>query len=167
MELCIAVLCNEKQNILIPKPGFSLYETLASSKGIDCKYYNLLPSKRWEIDLEHLESQIDANTACIVINNPSNPCGSVYSRQHLLDFLEIAEKHNIPVIADEIYGNMVFAGQEFVPLASLTTKTPILSCSGLAKRFLAPGWRIGWICIFDKQNRFEMVRRGLSNCITF
>ena len=158
------MLCNEGQNILIPRPGFSLYETLASSKGVECKYYNLLPSRKWEIDLVHLESQIDMNTSCIVLNNPSNPCGSVYSKEHLISFLEIAEKHRLPVIADEIYAEMVFSAEKHIPLASLLTKTPILSCSGLAKRFLAPGWRVGWICIFDKENRFELVRKGLSQC---
>ena len=167
LDLCIGVLCNENQNILIPKPGFSLYETLASSKGIECKYYNLIPAKSWEIDLVHLESQIDSKTACILINNPSNPCGSNYSKDHLMKFLEIAQKHNLPVIADEIYAEMVFSGQKFIPLASLTTEVPILSCSGLAKRFLVPGWRIGWICIFDQQKSFQNVRKGLSNCIDY
>lgn len=55
------------------------------------------------MDLEHLESLIDKNTAAIVVNNPSNPCGSVYSEQHLRDILAIAERNCVPVIADEIY----------------------------------------------------------------
>ena len=65
------------------------------------------PEKSWEVDLEDLERQIDDNTAAIIVNNPSNPCGSVYSRQHLLDILAVAEKKKVPIIADEVYAGMV------------------------------------------------------------
>ncbi|KAI8907200.1 pyridoxal phosphate-dependent transferase [Gorgonomyces haynaldii] len=161
LNLCIGVLCNEGDNILLPAPGFSLYETLASSKAIECKFYNLLPEKQWEMDLKHLESLIDSKTKCILINNPSNPCGSVYSKQHLLGLLDIAERHHLPVISDEIYADMVFEGFHFYPLATLTKKVPILTCGGLAKKFLVPGWRVGWVMIHDRENQFEQVRKGL------
>lgn len=87
IELCLAVLANPGQNILIPRPGFSLYRTLAESMGIEIKLYNLLPEKSWEIDLKQLESLIDEKTACLVVNNPSNPCGSVFSKRHLQKIL--------------------------------------------------------------------------------
>ena len=61
------------------------------------------------MDIEDLEELIDEKTAAIVVTNPSNPCGSVYSRQHLTDILRVAETHKIPIIADEIYGHMVSA----------------------------------------------------------
>jgi tyrosine aminotransferase len=93
---------NEGQNILLPAPGFSLYETLASSKGIECKFYDLVPEKSWEVNIAHLDSLVDAKTSCILINNPSNPCGSVYSKEHLLQILAVAEKHNLPIISDEV-----------------------------------------------------------------
>lgn len=57
----------------------------------------------YNLDLVHLESLIDKNTVAIIVNNPSNPCGSVYNKQHLLDILQIAERHCLPIIADEIY----------------------------------------------------------------
>ncbi len=62
-----------------------------------------------------MESLIDSNTCAILINNPSNPCGSVYSKDHLLDILAIAEKHQIPIISDEIYGEMTFEGKNLPP----------------------------------------------------
>lgn len=100
LNISIGVLCNEGQNILLPMPGFSLYETLASSKGIDCKFYKLIPEKNWEADIDHLESLIDENTSAILINNPSNPCGSNYSRNHLLEILSVASKHSLPIISE-------------------------------------------------------------------
>jgi tyrosine aminotransferase len=59
------------------------------------------------IDLEHLASQIDENTVAIIVCNPSNPCGSVYSKQHLNDIIALAEAYCLPIIADEVYGDMV------------------------------------------------------------
>ncbi|XP_060552086.1 tyrosine aminotransferase-like isoform X2 [Ruditapes philippinarum] len=162
LDLCITCLANPGQNILIPRPGFSIYKTLAESLGIQVKHYSLLPEKSWEIDLNHLESLIDDHTAAIILNNPSNPCGSVFSKQHLKDFLQICETYKVPVIADEIYEHFVFSGCAYHPLASLTETVPILSCSGLTKRFLIPGWRLGWIVIYDRQDIFqEEVRKGL------
>lgn len=61
----------------------------------------------WEADLDDLEAQIDSKTRAILINNPNNPCGSVYSREHIAKILLIAEKHRLPIVADEVYGDVV------------------------------------------------------------
>ncbi|XP_029464108.1 tyrosine aminotransferase [Rhinatrema bivittatum] len=162
IELALGVLANPGQNILIPRPGFSLYKTLAVSMGIDVKLYNLLPEKSWEIDLKHLESLVDDKTACIIVNNPSNPCGSVFSKIHLQKILAVASRQCVPILADEIYGDMVFGDSKFQALAPLSTTVPILSCGGLAKRWLVPGWRMGWILIHDRKDIFgNEIRDGL------
>ncbi|MBN3315183.1 ATTY aminotransferase, partial [Atractosteus spatula] len=162
IELSIGVLCNPGQNILVPCPGFSLYKTLAVSMGIEVKLYNLLPEKSWEVDLKHLESLIDDKTACIIVNNPSNPCGSVFSKSHIQKILAVASRHCVPILADEIYGDMVFPGCTFHAMAPLSADVPILSCGGLAKRWLVPGWRLGWILIHDRSNAFgSEIREGL------
>ncbi|KAK3809262.1 MAG: tyrosine aminotransferase [Benniella sp.] len=162
IDMCIGVLCNEGDNILVPRPGFSLYQTCADSKGVEVRYYDLLPDKNWEMDLAQLETLIDERTTAVIMNNPSNPCGSVFRKQHLLDFLQVCERHYLPVIADEIYCDLVFSGNEFFPLASLTKTVPILSVGGLAKKYLVPGWRLGWIFIHDRNDVFAAeVRDGL------
>ncbi|XP_043257807.1 tyrosine aminotransferase [Colletes gigas] len=166
LDLCITALAREGQNILIPRPGFSIYRTLAEGLGITVKPYNLRPERGWIVDLDDLESQIDESTAAIVINNPSNPCGSVFTRDHTLDILNVAARYFVPIIADEIYEHMVFPGRTFHSLASLSTEVPILSCSGLTKRFLVPGWRMGWIIIHDRQNVLKKeIRKGL-HCLS-
>ena len=166
LDLCITVLANPGDNILVPRPGFPLYATLAKGLGINTKEYNLLPEQNWMVDLEHMESMIDEHTKAIVINNPSNPCGSVFDEAHLREILEIAERHCVPIIADEIYEHFVFesANKTYVPMASLTSTVPILSCGGLTKRYLIPGWRMGWITIHDANNIFTdaHVRHGLQ-----
>ncbi|XP_040265060.1 tyrosine aminotransferase [Bufo bufo] len=162
IELALAVLANPGQNILVPCPGFSLYKTLALSLGIEVKLYNLIPEKSWEIDLKQMESLVDEKTACIIINNPSNPCGSVFSKKHLQKILAVASRQCVPILADEIYGDMVFEYGAFQGLAPLSTNVPVLSCGGLAKRWLVPGWRMGWILIHDQKDIFgKEIREGL------
>jgi len=97
----------------------------------------------------------------LLINNPSNPCGSNFTRQHLESLLLLCEIYKLPVISDEIYEDMVFGDNKFYPLANLTETVPILKISGLAKRYLVPGWRVGWIFIHDRNNLLNEIRDGL------
>jgi tyrosine aminotransferase len=77
--------------------------------------------------------------------------------------LKIAEKHKLPLIADEIYEAMVFPGIDFHSFSALSTNVPILSCSGLSKRFLTPGIRQGWIIVHDRNDTLSEVKQGLRN----
>jgi tyrosine aminotransferase len=113
-----------------------------------------------------LESLIDDKTRAILLNNPSNPCGSVYRKEHLQEILKVAERRRIPIIADEIYEDMTFDGYTFHSLASLSTKVPIISVGGLAKRYLIPGWRLGWLVLHDREGAFSAVRRGCHSLAT-
>ena len=167
LDICIPALANRGDNILVPRPGFPLCKILSQGLGIETRDYNLLPDQNWEVDLNHLESLVDPKTRAIVVNNPSNPCGSVYDARHLKAILGIAERHHIPIIADEIYSQMVFRNKRFVSVASVSKNVPILSCGGIGKRFLVPGWRIGWITVHDRNNAFQRYRymNACSECI--
>lgn len=79
-------------------------------------------------------------------------------QEHLEKILEFAERHKLPVIADEIYGDMVFGDNFFYPMASLTKTVPIVAVGGLAKKFVIPGWRVGWLMIHDRNNVLKDVR---------
>lgn len=164
LELVISVLVNPGDNILIPCPGFSLYQVLVDSLLGNVKKYNLLPNNNWECDLQHMESLIDNKTKAILINNPSNPCGSNFSKEHLLNIIEIAKKYNLPIIADEIYGGVVFHGN-FTPIHSLTCDIPIFTVGGIAKEFVVPGWRVGWVIVHDRtqDNIASELLKGLKS----
>jgi tyrosine aminotransferase len=131
--------------------------------GIESKMYDLNPATSWNVNLSSLESLIDERTRAILINNPGNPCGNVFNREHILEILAIAEKYKLPIIADEIYEHFVFPGYEYHSFSSLSQNVPILTCSGLSKRFLVPGIRMGWILIHDRNNVLEDVKQGLRN----
>jgi tyrosine aminotransferase len=168
-----------------------------------------LPEKSWQIDLEHLESLVDANTCAIIVRcyscvvffcviersgsyaswvwlvsniradpiaphllavldaaynpllcicvtphfqvtNPSNPCGSNFSREHVAEIVAVAERCKLPIIADEIYADMVYSGADFTSISAIESNVPVLACGGLAKRWLVPGWRVGWVLVRDQ-----------------
>lgn len=138
LDMCVALLGGPGKNILMPRPGFPLYKTLCAAYGVEIRQYDLQPDRNWQADLCHMQSLVDGNTVAIIYNNPSNPCGSVYSARHIMEILDIAQRNCIPIIADEIYENMVFPGEKFVPIAALTTEVPVLSCRGTTKRFVSP-----------------------------
>lgn len=101
----------------------------------------------------------------ILVNNPSNPTGAVYSFKHLSDIVKLATKYHIPIIADEIYGDLTFHSRTFYPIAnvaaSLGYEVPIITASGLGKQYLVPGWRLGWIIYQDnKYGAISNVRKG-------
>lgn len=162
LEIAINGLVNEGDNLLVPKPGFPLYQVLAESQGGAVREYNLLPEEGWQADLEQMEALIDHRTKAIVVNNPSNPCGSVFPREHLLGMIAIAERHKLPLIADEIYGEMAFDGFPFHPMAELSPDVPVITVGGLAKQFLIPGWRVGWIMLHDPVDALGELRDGFN-----
>ncbi|EDV29819.1 Tyrosine aminotransferase [Trichoplax sp. H2] len=166
IEIALTGLVNAGDNILSPMPGFALYSTLLKGLHIDVKLYKLMPERDWEVDIQHMISLIDDRTRAIVIINPSNPCGSVFSRDHLQEILQVAEQFKIPIVADEVYRDMVFSDAAFYPIASLTSTVPILSCGGIAKRFVVPGWRFGWIFIHDRNEIFSKEIRAALHSLS-
>lgn len=83
IEVILTALACPNANILFPKPGFPYYEACASVSGLEYRHFDLLPENNWEVDLDAVEALSDENTVAMVIINPGNPCGNVYSQQHL------------------------------------------------------------------------------------
>ena len=140
---------------------------ITESLGGSTKDYRLHPEKNWECDLADMEAQIDDRTKAILITNPSNPTGSNYSEEHLRGIVAIADRHGLPIIADEIYGGVVFSGT-FTPIASIAGAVPVLSVGGLAKEFVVPGWRVGWVVMHEQKGgtRLAEVRLTLTLTLT-
>ena len=157
LEIALTALLDPGTILLVPQPGFPLYQVIAESHGATVMHYNLLPDKNWEVDLNHLEELVlkhDSLIRGILVNNPSNPTGSVFSRKHLESLAKFAKRHHLPIVADEVYGDLTFGEHTFHPMAdvaaSLGREVPVITASGLGKQFLVPGWRIGWVAFQDK-----------------
>ncbi|VDN57039.1 unnamed protein product [Dracunculus medinensis] len=164
LQIVIESLANSGDNILIPSPGFPLYSTMMQPHLIEDRLYPLIMEENdVHIDLSKLEQLIDHRTRAIIVNNPSNPVGSAYPKSHLEDILKIAYRKRLPIIADEIYGNMVYNGSKFIPIATLKPQVPIICCDGLSKRYMVPGWRIGWIIIHNRYGALDEIYNGMIN----
>lgn len=157
LEIALTALLDPGTILLVPKPGFPLYQVIAESHGASVLHYDLLPDQNWECDLNHLEQLVleyGSDIRGILMNNPSNPTGGVFSRAHLESLVKFAKRHQLPIVADEVYGDLTFGNNQFFPVgdvaASLGSEVPVITASGLGKQFLIPGWRIGWIAFHDK-----------------
>uniref|UniRef100_A0ACD6AAU0 Uncharacterized protein n=1 Tax=Avena sativa TaxID=4498 RepID=A0ACD6AAU0_AVESA len=150
IEVVIPVLAQQPgANILLPRPGYPNYEARAGFNKLEVRHFDLLPEKGWEIDIDSLESIADRNTVAMVIINPNNPCGSVYSYEHLAKVAAVARKLGILVIADEVYGKLVLGSAPFIPMGVFGHIAPVLSIGSLSKSWIVPGWRLGWVAVYD------------------
>jgi len=94
-----------------------------------------------------MESQIDERTRAIVLINPNNPTGAVYTMETLNQVVDLARRYNLLIMSDEIYDKLILNGKKHVSIASLDKELPIVTFNGLSKSYLAPGFRIGWSII--------------------
>uniref|UniRef100_A0ACD5UW93 Uncharacterized protein n=1 Tax=Avena sativa TaxID=4498 RepID=A0ACD5UW93_AVESA len=162
IEVVIPVLAQPGANILLPRPGYPNYEARAGFNRLEIRHFDLLPDKGWEIDINSLESIADKNTTAMVIINPNNPCGSVYSYEHLAKVAEVARKLGILVIADEVYGKLVFGGAPFIPMGVFGHIAPVLSIGSLSKSWIVPGWRLGWVAVYDPKKILQETKIATS-----
>ncbi|XP_028798531.1 probable aminotransferase TAT2 isoform X2 [Neltuma alba] len=155
IDVSVAMLAHPGANILLPRPGFPIYDLCAAFRQVEVRHYDLLPEKGWEVDLEAVESLADKNTIALVIINPGNPCGNVYSYHHLKKIAETAKKLGTVVIADEVYAHLAFGANPFVPMGVFGSDVPIITLGSLSKRWIVPGWRLGWFVINDPCGTFR------------
>ncbi len=147
IDFALSSLVNHGENVLVPSPGYPLYNALLSRLIGEARPYRLAEEKNWEPDLDHMASQIDEHTRAIVVINPNNPTGAVYTEETLRGIIALARKHNLVVLCDEIYEKLILNGQPHISLAALDKELPVVTFNGLSKCYLAPGFRIGWAVV--------------------
>jgi alanine-synthesizing transaminase len=147
IDLSLRALLNPGDEVLVPSPDYPLWSAAVSLNGGQPRYYKCLPENEFQPDLEQMESLISDKTRAIVIINPNNPTGAVYSRETLRQIVSLAARHDLVLLADEIYDQMVYDDAEFVPVATLIDDALCLTFSGLSKIYRACGYRVGW-CVF-------------------
>lgn len=148
IDLSLRALLNPGDEVLVPSPDYPLWSAAVALNGGRAVHYRCAQDSGFRPDLAHIEASISPSTRAIVVINPNNPSGAVYDRATLKGIVEIAEKHGLVLMADEIYDRMVYDDAEFIPLATLVTNTVCLTYSGLSKIYRACGYRVGW-CVFS------------------
>ncbi|KAF5480047.1 hypothetical protein F2P56_000822 [Juglans regia] len=149
IEIVISVIARPGANILLPRPGYPFYNARASLSHLQVRHYDLRSEQDWEIDLEAVQALADDNTVAIVVISPGNPCGNVFTYQHLKQVAETAKKLGILVIADEVYHHLNFGSKPFVPMGEFGSIVPVITVGSISKRWIVPGWRLGWIVTND------------------
>jgi alanine-synthesizing transaminase len=146
IELALNAIADEGDEVLVPSPTYPLYTAVLAKIGAVPRYYRTNPSNNWLPDLDHIRGLVSPRTRAIVSIDPNNPTGAVYPAATRRAILDIAERHGLVVLADEVYGDLGFDGS--VPLlGTLDADAPIISFSSLSKAYLAPGWRTGWMVV--------------------
>ena len=160
--MAMQALLNPKDEILIPSPDYPLWTAAVSMGGGTPIHYRCDERDDWQPDIADIEAKITANTRGIVIINPNNPTGAVYSEDTLKKLAALAEKHNLVVFADEIYDRIVYDDAIHIPLASLVTDSLCLTFNGLSKTYRLAGFRSGWMLITGTKERAGSYIEGLE-----
>jgi alanine-synthesizing transaminase len=144
IDLVLRALLSTDDEVLVPSPDYPLWTAAVNLNRGKAVHYSCRPENNFEPDPADIEKLITSRTRAIVVINPNNPTGAVYSRATLEAIAKLAEKHRLVVFSDEIYDQILYGDAEFVPMATLVHNTLCATMSGLSKVYRACGYRVGW-----------------------
>ena len=160
--MSLQALLNTGDEVLVPSPDYPLWTGAVTLCGGRAVHYRCDESLDWAPDLEHVAAQVTPHTRAMVIINPNNPTGAVYSRETLLGLLEIARRNDLLVLADEIYDKILYDGAVHQCAAALAPDLLVLTMSGLSKTYRAAGFRSGWMAISGPTSHAKDYLEGLQ-----
>jgi alanine-synthesizing transaminase len=155
-------LLNQGDEILIPAPDYPLWTAAVTLSGGKAIHYRCDEGSDWFPDIDDIKSKITSNTKGIVIINPNNPTGAVYSRDLLEKIVALALQHKLLLFADEIYDKILYDDAQHIPLSTLAKEGICLTFNGLSKSYRAAGFRSGWMVLSGKKQLAKSYREGLD-----
>lgn len=162
ITMSMQALLNDGDEVLIPAPDYPLWTAAVSLSGGNPIHYVCDEQADWFPSLEDIESKINERTKALLIINPNNPTGAVYSREVLLELVELARRHNLILFADEIYSKIVYDDAKHIPLASLSEDVFTVSFNGLSKSYRLAGFRSGWMVLSGPKHLAKSYIEGLE-----
>ena len=160
--MAMQALLNNGDEMLIPAPDYPLWTAAVSLSGGRPVHYLCDEAAGWEPDLADMESRITDRTRGIVVINPNNPTGAVYSRRALEQIVELARRHDLVLFSDEIYDKIVYDDALHIPLASLSDDVFTVTFSGLSKVYRVAGFRSGWMFLSGDRSQAGDYIEGLN-----
>ncbi|QWE18147.1 pyridoxal phosphate-dependent aminotransferase [Polynucleobacter corsicus] len=160
--LAMNALLNNGDEVLVPAPDYPLWTAAVSLSGGTPIHYLCDESKGWAPDLVDLRKKITPRTKAIVVINPNNPTGAVYSKEVLAELTSIAREHDLILFADEIYDKMLYDQEKHVSLASLSTDVVTITFNGLSKNYRSCGYRAGWMVVSGDKEMIRDYIEGLN-----
>ncbi len=160
--MAMQALLNNGDEVLVPAPDYPLWTAAVNLAGGKARHYLCDEQSDWFPDLEDIKSKITDKTRGIVVINPNNPTGSVYSKDVLEALVQLARDHNLIIFADEIYSKILYDGAVFHPMGRLAQDVLCVSFNGLSKAYRLAGFRSGWMVISGAKHRAKNYIEGLE-----
>lgn len=155
IDICLTALVNDGENVLTPTPGYPLYTAIASKLSMMENPYYLSEENGWLPDIDDIKSKINKKTKAIILINPNNPTGSLYTTENLQQIIDLALENDLVIFADEIYDKLLFDGKKHVSIASMNKDVSCVTFGGLSKNYMVPGFRIGWGIVSGRKELLE------------
>lgn len=160
--MTMQALLNDGDEVLIPMPDYPLWTAATNLAGGKAVHYLCDENDNWQPDIADIESKITPNTKGIVVINPNNPTGALYSTENLKKIVALAEKHHLVLMADEIYDRVLYDDAVHVPLCTLAKNCLVLTYNGLSKSHRIAGFRSGWLMLSGKKDHASDFIEGLT-----
>jgi len=155
-------LLNAGDEVLVPAPDYPLWTAAVSLSGGTPKHYLCDESKEWSPDIADIQSKITPHTKAIVVINPNNPTGALYSNDVLEQIIALAREYGLIIFADEIYDKTLYDGEKHTSIGSLSNDVVIVTFNGLSKNYRSCGYRSGWMVISGDKSRAQDYIEGLN-----
>ncbi len=162
ITLSMQGLLNTGDEVLVPAPDYPLWTASVSLGGGTPVHYLCDEQSNWMPDLDDMRKKITSNTRAIVIINPNNPTGALYSDELLLQIIELARQHQLIIFADEIYDKVLYDGNTHTSIASLADDVLFVTLNGLSKNYRACGYRSGWMIVSGHKKNAKDYIDGLN-----
>jgi len=155
-------LLNTDDEVLVPAPDYPLWTAAVTLAGGTPRHYICDEDNEWQPNLADIKAKISPKTRAIVLINPNNPTGALYSNEMLLQIIEIARQHQLIIFADEIYDKMLYDGATHTSIASLADDVLFVTLNGLSKNYRACGYRAGWMVVSGNKKHAQDYIDGLT-----
>jgi len=162
ITMTLQALLDNGDQVLIPAPDYPLWTASTSLAGGTPVHYLCDETEGWQPDIADIESKITERTKAVVVINPNNPTGAVYGREVLTQIADLARKHQLLLLADEIYDKILYDDAEHVAMASVAPDVLCLTFNGLSKAYRVAGYRAGWLAITGPKEHASSFIEGIS-----
>ena len=162
ISISLQALLDDGDEVLVPMPDYPLWTACISLAGGNAVHYRCDEQADWYLDINYIKSKITSNIKVIVVINPNNPTGALYSEDLLKEIVEIARQNDLIIFADEIYDRLVMDGQKHTAIASLAPDVFCVSMNGLSKSHRICGFRVGWMVLSGPKANVRGYIEGLN-----
>ena len=158
-DLVLTALLDEGDEVLLPAPGYPIYAAILQKLGAVARYYTLDRANNWQPSIEQVSSLITARTRALVLINPNNPTGSIIPDATTKQLLDLAARHKLLAIADEVYRELCFVrAPTSASVIAQEIDLPLITLESLSKTHLVPGWRVGWMRYTNEEMMPDLTR---------